>query len=81
MVQSLDLQAIVLPDGSLSMEAVDDKVILCSLKNIVLNLAALPSEFHHMLWTGVTTEFRAWEQCALSLISEYRVNNEICSPK
>lgn len=76
MVQSLDLQAVMLPDGSLSMEEVDDKFIVSSLKNIELNLATLPNEYLHMLHASVTTEFRACEHHVLSLVSEYSMNNK-----
>jgi len=58
------------------LEAAASKAIFSSLKNIGLNLATLPSEFLHTLQAGVIAEVKAWEQCGLSLISEYGVNNE-----
>lgn len=76
MVRSTDLQAVTLPKGSQSTKSADDKVIVSTLKNIVLNLTALPNEYLHMLQTGVTTQLRAWEKHTLILINEYRVNNE-----
>lgn len=76
LVRSLDLRTIVLLEGSLSAESVDDKVIVSTLNNIGLNIATLPNEYLHVLQRGVTVELRAWEQRALNLISEYRVNNE-----
>lgn len=49
MVRSVDLEAVVLPEGLLSMEAADDMVIMSSLKNISLNLIVLPNEYLHTL--------------------------------
>jgi len=49
MVRSLDLWAIMLLDGSLSMEEADDKVVISFLRNISLNLTVLPNEYLHTL--------------------------------
>jgi len=76
MVRSVDLQAVMLREGSLSVESTNDKVIMSTLKNIGLNLVVLPNEYLHILQIGVAVELRARGQHALSLISEYRVNNE-----
>jgi len=59
MVWSLDLQAVALSDGDLSMEAAVDKAIVNSLKNIGLNLIVLPREFLHTLQAGVIVEVKA----------------------
>lgn len=72
----MDLRAVSLPDGALSVEATADKATIGTLKNIGCNLAALPNEFLHTLQVGVISEVKAWEKCALSMISEYKVNNE-----
>ena len=66
----------MLLDGSLSMEASIDKAIFSSLKNISLKLVALWSKFLHMLQAGVIAEVKSQEKCALSLVSEYQVNNK-----
>jgi len=57
-------------------KVVDDKVIVIYLNNINLNLVVLPNEYLHTLEAGVTAKFRDREKHALSLISEYWVNNE-----
>jgi len=62
LVRTMDLRIIALPEGSLSAESTDDKIIISTLKNISLNIAALPNEFLHALQTGVTMKFRAREQ-------------------
>lgn len=49
MVRSVDLRAVALPEGSLSAESADDKVIVSTLKNNGLNLATLPKEYLHTL--------------------------------
>lgn len=49
----------MLPEGSLSVESADDKVIVSTLKNNGLNLATLPKEYLHTLQKSVTTELRA----------------------
>jgi len=59
--RSLDLREFALPDGSLSTEVADDKVIMGSLKKISLNLVALPNEYLHMLQAHVTKKFIAQE--------------------
>lgn len=79
MVRSLDLWAVTLPDGALSIEEVADKAIFISLKNIGLNLDALPNEFLNTLQAKVIEEFKAREQHALSLISEYKSTTNRCS--
>lgn len=76
MVRKLDLCTFSLPEESLHTELVDDQIILSTLKNIRLSIAALPNELLHALQVGVTEELRDQEQCALNLISEYWVNNE-----
>lgn len=77
MVRSLDLRVVALPDGSLSTKVVADKAIVIFLKNISLNLDALPNEFLHTLQVGVIAEVKAREQRTLSLISEYRLLNNV----
>lgn len=61
MVKSVDLRVVALLEGSLSVESNDDKVIVSTLKNIGLNLAALPNKYLHTLQTGVTMELKARE--------------------
>ena len=72
----MDLWVVTLPDGALNAEAAADKAMVSTLKNVDLNLVVLPSEFLHTLQVGVIVELKAREQCALSMISEYKVNNE-----
>ena len=76
LVKTVDLRTIALPEGSLSADSVDDKVIMSTLKNISLHLLPLPNEYLHTLQIGVTAELIARERHALNLISEYQVNNE-----
>lgn len=64
------------PNGALNVEVATNKVIVSTFKNVGLNLAMLPSEFLHTLQVGVITDLKAREQHALSMISEYKVNNE-----
>lgn len=72
----MDLWAVALPDGALSVEAKDDKAIVSTLGNVGLNLAMLPGEFLHTLQLGVIVELKARKQHALSMINEQKVNNE-----
>lgn len=72
----MDLQAVMLPNGALNAEATVDKAIVNNLKNLGLNLAALPNEFLHTLQVGVIAEMKAREQRTLSMINKYKVNNE-----
>lgn len=58
------------------MEVATYKALVSTLKNIDLNLAALPSEFLHTLQEGLITKIKAWEQHTQIMISEYKVNNE-----
>jgi len=76
MVRSVDLRVVMLPEGSLSVEPANDKVIVSTLKNISLKLVAFPNEYLHTLQTCVTTELRAQLQHTLSLVIQYWVNNE-----
>lgn len=72
----VDLRIVELPEGSLSTESAHDKVITSTLKNISLNIVALPNKYLHALYTCVMTELRTRKQCTLNLISEYWVNND-----
>lgn len=72
----MDLRTVSLLEGSLSAESTDENIIISTIKNIGLNVAALPNEFLHALQVGVTVELRAQEQHTLNLISDYLVNNE-----
>lgn len=76
LVRIVDLRTIALRKGSLSVESPHDKIIITTLKKIVLNIVSLPNEFLHALQIGVGVELRAQEQSALSSINEYPVNNE-----
>jgi len=76
LVRTVDIRTVALPEGSLSAESVDDKIIVSTLKNIGLNITVLLNEYLHTLQIGVIVEIRAWEQCDLNLISEYRLSNE-----
>ena len=76
LVRTLGLRTIAFLDGSLRVESTNDRIILITLKNIGLNIAMLPNEILHALHAGVIEELRAWEQCAINLIREYKVNNE-----
>lgn len=76
LIMTVDLRTTLLPERSLSVELANDKVIVSTLKNIDLKIVALPNEYLHALQTSVKTKLRAWEQNDLSLINEYRVNNE-----
>jgi len=51
----MDLRIVTLPEVSLSMESANDKVIVRNLKNIDLNIAALPNKYLHALQIGLTT--------------------------
>lgn len=59
MVRSIDLRVVMLLEDSLSMELVDDKVIMSNLKNIGLNLIVLPNKYLHTLQIGMTAELQA----------------------
>lgn len=75
MVRSMDPRAITLSDVALTVEAEANKATIKALKNVGLNLAALPSEALHTLQDGVIVTLWAREQCALNVISEQKVNN------
>jgi len=49
LVRTVDLRTIALPEGSLSIELVNDKIIISTLKNISQNIATIPNEFLHAL--------------------------------
>lgn len=76
LVRTLDLRTITFPYGSLCVDFIDDIIILSTIKNIGLNIAALSNKTLHALHAGVADELRDQEQCALNLINEYRVKNE-----
>ena len=59
LVRSLDLQAVTLLDGALSVEGEADKATFNALRNVGLNLATFPSELLHMLQAGVIGEIKA----------------------
>lgn len=61
LVRIVDLRTVALLEGSLSTKLVDDKIIISTLKNIILNNAALPNEFFHVLQIGVIAKLRARE--------------------
>jgi len=61
MVHSMDLHAVALPDGALSMEAVADKAIVISLKNIGITMVVLPNEFLHTLQADMIVEVKVQE--------------------
>lgn len=45
----MGLRTVTLPEGSLSVESANDKIIISTLKNIGLNIAMLPNEYLHVL--------------------------------
>jgi len=57
----MDIRTVMLPEGSLSIKSVDDKIIVSTLKNIDLNIAMLLNEYLHALQTGITSELRVQE--------------------
>lgn len=59
LVQSLDLPAVTLPYGALSIEVEAEKAIVYALRNVGLNLVALPSEFLHTLQPSVVENLKA----------------------
>ena len=61
MVRSMDLREVALYDGALSAEVATDKAIFSSLKNIGLNLAALPNDFIHTMQASVIAEVKVRE--------------------
>lgn len=58
LVRIVDLKIVMLPKGSLSIELVDDKIIVSTLKNIDLNIAMLPNEYLHVLQIGIKMQLR-----------------------
>ena len=75
MVCFLDPRSVALPDGALIAKAEANMATVSALKKVELNLVVLPSEAFHTLQDSVITELRAWEQCALNVINEQKVNN------
>lgn len=59
LVRSLDLRLVMLPDGALTAKAEANKATIISLRNVGLNLAALPNEFLHTLQVGVIEELKS----------------------
>lgn len=49
LVMTMDLMMVMFPEGSLSMESVIENIIVITLKNIGLNIAALPKIYLHAL--------------------------------
>lgn len=70
MVCTLDPQAIMLPDGAMTTKAEADRATISALKEVGLNLVALPSKALHTLQDDVITELRTREQSTLNVISE-----------
>ena len=62
--------AIVLPDGALTIHNEADRPTISALKGVGLNLAVLLREVIHLLQDGVIEKMRAHEQHALHVISE-----------
>ena len=58
------------------MELDEDRMVLNAVKYMGLNLAALSLKSLHVLHQGVLDELRIREQCALSMISVVKTNNE-----
>jgi len=67
---------IVLLDGALVAENEADRPMVCRLKGIRINVAALPRETLYMLQNGVTAELRTREGHALQVMSEQCINIE-----
>lgn len=61
---------IVLLDGALTTKNEANKPTVNTLKEVGLNLAAVPSEALHLLQDGVIVELRASEHCDLEVINE-----------
>lgn len=76
LVITMDLRIYVLLQQPLNTKSTEDKIIISTLNNIDLNITVLSNGFLHAPHTGVTMVLRAQEQCALSLITKYSVNNE-----
>lgn len=68
--------AIVLPDGALTMENEANRPNVSTLNGVGLNLVVLPGQVIHLLQDGVIAELRAHEHHTLLVISEQWINNE-----
>lgn len=58
------------------MESEEDSAMLHTIKDPRLNVVALLLESLHALHQGVSDELKIREQHALTIVSEFKVNNE-----
>ena len=67
---------IVLPDGALITKNEANRPMVSSLKEVGLNMVALPRETLYLLQDGVTTELWAMESRAIQVMREKHINIE-----
>lgn len=70
-----DPRATVFLEVALMMAIEVDRPTVIALKGVGINLAVHPSEALHLLQDGGIAELQAYEQHALQVISEQKVNN------
>ena len=58
------------------MDSYEDLVVLNIMKYMGLNLVTLLLLTLHVLHQGVSYDLKTREQCALNIVSEFRVNNK-----
>lgn len=72
----MDLRVFPLPEGLVHVESDEDHMVFNTVNDMGLNLAVLSLQTLHALHHGVSNELKIREQHALTVISEFKVNNE-----
>lgn len=73
---TMDVHTMNFPEGSLHVNSAKGRAHLLHMKNLSLNLVALPIQTLHELHQGVSEELRFREQCTLLIINEVKTNNQ-----
>ena len=67
---------IVLPEGALVTENESNRPTVSTLKEVGINMAALPRETLYVLQDGVTTKIQAREGHTLQVLRKQKINME-----
>lgn len=72
----MDLRVIPFPEGFVRVESDENHTVISTIKDMRLNFAMMPLQNLHALHYGVLEELGIREQWNLTIVSEFKVNNE-----
>lgn len=72
----LYLKVIQLPEEALHTQSEEANTQLSQIKDLGVNLVALPIQTLHKLHRGVSDELKVREQCALLVSTKFKTNNQ-----